>query len=376
MGLLGIPLPSPPTFDVDVQAIETKLEFIAEMRECPQSPEHHGEGDVATHTLMVVQELSALPRFRELDETSRGILFTAALLHDVAKPAATREELGQLTARGHSGRGEVMARRLLWELETPIVVREHICQLIRAHEVPFFLVDAHDSTRRAIELSQLLSNELLSLLAEADARGRVSASKTEMLENVELFAELCREAECFDRAFPFANAQSRFEYFRTPQRAAHYEAYDDTRCEMTMLVGLPGAGKDHWVEVHAPTLPTVSLDDIRAELGAPATGNQGAVVQAARERARELLRAEQSFIWNATNLSRKIRRSIVDLAARYSARIRIQSIEVTSARLFQQNNDRERSVPIQAYESLLARWQTPDVTEAQRVYWNNDAAGW
>ena len=45
------------------------------------------------------------------------------------------------------------------------------------------------------------------------------------------------------------------------------------------------------------------------------TGNQGAVVQAAREKARAFLRAGEDFVSNATNVSREIRTQVIDLLA-------------------------------------------------------------
>ena len=95
------------------------------------------------------------------------------------------------------------------------------------------------------------------------------------------------------------------------------------------MSGLPGSGKDTWIARHASELPQISLDTIREETGAEPTGNQGAVVQAAREKARVLLRSGDDFVWNATNLSREIRGQVVDLLTAYDARLKIVYVEAS-----------------------------------------------
>jgi len=49
------------------------------------------------------------------------------------------------------------------------------------------------------------------------------------------------------------------------------------------MSGLPGSGKDTWLERNHPKLPVVSPDSIRADLDVDATDNPGKVIQAARE---------------------------------------------------------------------------------------------
>jgi predicted kinase len=48
----------------------------------------------------------------------------------------------------------------------------------------------------------------------------------------------------------------------------------------------------------------ISLDALRGELDISPAADQKAVLQAVRQRARELLREGRSFAWNATNVSR------------------------------------------------------------------------
>ena len=54
---------------------------------------------------------------------------------------------------------------------------------------------------------------------------------------------------------------------------------------------------------------------------------QGKVIDVARGRAREHLRQGRPFVWDATNLSRQLRRSVVTLCYDYGARVRIVHAE-------------------------------------------------
>jgi predicted kinase len=149
----------------------------------------------------------------------------------------------------------------------------------------------------------------------------------------------------------------------------YYVAYDDSRCEVTMLSGLPGSGKDTWIAQHSSSMPVVSLDAIRETLGAAPRGNQGAVIQAGREEARALLRETGTSPGNAANLSRDVRRQLVDLFTDYGARVRIVYVEIGPDRLFQQNRNRQAALTEEALGRLMERWEVPDPTEAGSVEW-------
>ncbi|BDC51428.1 hypothetical protein F183_A37440 [Bryobacterales bacterium F-183] len=251
---------------------------------------------------MVCRAMFALPEWQALPVVERDLLFAAALLHDVSKPACTRhEDDGRITSRGHSQRGALVARRLLWERDVEISIREQVCALVRFHQVPFYLIERPNAKRMVLRMSQSLRCRHLAILAKADALGRRCADQQELLTRIGLFEELCRELECLDAPWPFADGLSRFEYFRREDRDPGYAAYDASKCEVILMSGLPASGKDTWLRQVAPMgFPVISLDALREEFA-----DRGQVIQAAKEQARVYLRAGTAFAWNATNLIRE-----------------------------------------------------------------------
>jgi putative nucleotidyltransferase with HDIG domain len=360
--------PQPPRYTLDWEAIADCFNFVRVMKDCPQDAVHHAEGDVFIHTGMVLEELSKIERWRNLSQEEREIVFAACLLHDVAKPVCTRhEEDGRITSRGHSKRGAIMARNLLWQMNVPFEVREQIVNLIRFHQMPFFLINKPHSQKMLFETSITARCDFLSLVTEADARGRTCEDKQKLLDNISLFVEYAKEQGCFDKPKEFANSHSRFLYFRKEDRDADYASFDDTICEVVLMSGLPGSGKDYFISENFPHLPVVSLDDIRRELKISPTDKQGAVIALAKERAKEFLRRKQSFVWNATNISKQMRELSINLFANYNARIRIVYLETTEEKLFRQNQERDDVVPANVLRGMLERWEVPDLTEAHKV---------
>lgn len=344
------------------------FDWIRALEGCPQDAIHHAEGNVWIHTRMVLETLIAMPGWQALSEDDRRIVYLACLMHDIAKPATTRtEDDGRITAKGHSRAGELMARRLLWELDAPFTLREQVCALIRHHQIPFYLIERADAQRLAAEISLAGRCDLLALVAEADIRGRICTDMGRIVDNIELFREFCRDEGCFTAPRRFPSDHTRFVYFRSEGRHPDVEAYDDTRNEVIVMCGLPGAGKDTYVREHFASLPVVSLDDLRTELEVDPTDNQGQVVQAARERAREHLRRCEGFVWNATNLSRQRRGPILSMMADYGARIRMVYVEAPAATLFAQNRARAASVPEHVIRRMTERWEVPSLSEAHEV---------
>jgi predicted kinase len=365
--------PAPPGWSIDWDALLAHYPWLRDLAGIPQDPHYHAEGDVLTHTRMVAEALVALPVWQVLAPPTRAVLFAAALLHDIAKPICTEiDGQGQIRSPRHARKGEQLARTLMWRDalqygDIPFFYREQVAKLVRHHGLPLWFLDKADSARAIAAASQVVRLDHVALLAEADVRGRICADQRELLGRIDLFRQYCAELGCLTQPRAFASNHSRFVYFRNPDATLHYDAYDDTRLEMIVLCGLPAAGKDTWVRQHASHLPIIALDAIRAELDVAPTEHPGRVVLAAKRRARELLQQKQPFVWNATNITRLLRRQLIDFFADYGARVRIVYIDAPLNVILRRNRARLDPVPEQIIARMLEKFELPDPTEAHYV---------
>lgn len=369
----------------DWRAVEAYLDDIVPARvlaDTLQDSTFHAEGDVWTHTKMALEALVASPAYAAADPLGRQILATAVLLHDIGKPTTTRFDGDRLTSRGHSARGENLARVALWRLGVPFGVREHVCALVRSHQVPFFGITkpTADANRLAMQLSLVLRHDWLTAVADADGRGRRCADPADQVRIVDhcaLWAEHCRELGILDRPQAFASSHTRRVWFEAAPgaRQAGVAAHDDTTCEVTMLCGLPASGKDTWIREHGAGLPVISLDDVRADLEVDAGDTPGEVIAVAREQARQYLRSGTSFAWNATNLSAQLRGQLLSLFRSYRARTRIVYCETTAHEQAVRNRTRTAAVPVAAIEKMLGKWSVPDISEAHEVVYRVPGVG-
>ena len=367
--------PMPPAWALDWSALHGQFAWIRAMDGVPQSPVFHAEGNVMLHTRMVVEALVQLTEWQELSRDAQQMLFASALLHDVAKPICTKiAEDGHITSKGHAIKGELLARRLLWSgkdlvAPLPFTPREYIARLVRFHGLPLQFLDKTYPERYIFEASQSVRMDHVALLAETDVRGRVCSDQDELLERITLFRTFCQELDCYTAPRAFPDAHSRFVYFHSDHTDPDYQAYDTTTFEVVMLSGLPAAGKDTWLHKNLPDWPVVSLDTIRKELKISADEAQGQVVQAAKERAREHMRQQRSFVWNATNISQQLRQQLVDLFVSYGARVRIVYIDAPFATIVKRNRERAASVPEHVLYKLLQKLEVPTPVEAHDVVW-------
>jgi len=143
--------------------------------------------------------------------------------------------------------------------------------------------------------------------------------------------------------------------------------YNDTKSKVYMICGLPGSGKDTYIKNHLNWLPVISLDEIRKELNIKPTDNQGLVIQTAKEKAREYMRNGEDFIWNATNITRKMRLSLISLFNDYNSYITIKFIYKPLNVILEQNKNREHMVPEKVIYKLYNKMEIPTQNESHKT---------
>jgi predicted kinase len=334
------------------------------MKNCPQDAIHHAEGDVWTHTRMVVEALRQDADYQSLNAREQYMLFLAALLHDVAKPPCTFEENGRIVSPKHAAIGEKVAREILWDADFEI--RETVASLVRLHGLPIWSLEKYNPHRAVIASSLRLNNHHLYLLSKADAMGRWCDTKDELLLRVELFKEFCIENDCFYEPKAFHNNHSRYKFFHNDDDNYPSPIFDDTQFEVILMSGIAGSGKDTYAEKHYAHLPMVSLDAIRTEFKIKPTDKeaQGKVAQIAYERAKEFCRKKQSFVWNSTNLSSDLRARLTRTLGVYNPYFRIIYVETALNNVFSR---RKEDIKVSVLERMVKQLDIPLSTEAHEV---------
>lgn len=327
---------------IDWSSLIEQFDWLRSLSNCPQDPIYHAEGDVLTHTKLVCEALVSLSSWQQLPAIERSILFAAALLHDVAKPQATSEVEGRIASKGHVRQGARLTRRILRDLDAPFQIREAIAQIVQLGSLPLWFWDKPNPQRSVIAASFTTRCDWLALMAQADVLGRICADRNRLLDTIEFFQEYCQEQDCWNHPRPFASDLSRFVYFHKENGDPNYVAFDDTNCQVILMSGLPGAGKDRWIAKYASSYPVISLDRIRQELNIAPEADQGAVIYKAKQLAKEMLRSQTSFVWNATNISQQVRAGLINLFAAYRSKIQIVYLEVRWETLLQQNRQRSQ----------------------------------
>ena len=140
------------------------------------------------------------------------------------------------------------------------ILAEQIARLVRYHGRPAFLLERKEPTHEVFRISWLVNNRLLYLFALADTRGRDTDSMTRPEENLQYWKLQAEELDCYDQPYPFASEHARFTFFHQPEPNLHYVPHAEFSCQVTVLSGLPGSGKDTWLARSRGDLPDVSLD--------------------------------------------------------------------------------------------------------------------
>ena len=160
---------------LDLGVVDALLPELKDTLGCEQEPEWHPEGDVWTHTLMVVDQARALNG--DLDRPRLITVMLGALCHDLGKPSTTAVIDGRIRSLDHEEAGVAPTLALLDRLNVHSIdgfdVRSQVVALVANHLKPGMFHKAGNVGDGAFRrLAQKVDMELLARVARADCLGR------------------------------------------------------------------------------------------------------------------------------------------------------------------------------------------------------------
>jgi tRNA nucleotidyltransferase (CCA-adding enzyme) len=160
---------------LDLRVVDALLPELRPLVGCEQEPDWHPEGDVWTHTLLVVDTARQLNA--DLDRPPLIAIMLGAICHDLGKPSTTEVIDGRIRSMNHEEAGVAPTISLLDRLNIHTVdgfdVRTQVVGLVAHHLKPGMFHKAAQVGDGAFRrLAQKVDLELLARLARADCLGR------------------------------------------------------------------------------------------------------------------------------------------------------------------------------------------------------------
>lgn len=392
-----------PSLNDFVAAFASTFDLLTRLKETPQDPIWHAEGDVHLHTEMVLEEIYTLLKNEasHLDTTQRLTLILGAVFHDIAKPICSRTELRdgreRITSPGHADKGRSYIAYKLLELGLPEETARAVMALVGHHHDPKRLVKRSEGGHRYRELARLVDLELVYFLEQADLRGRRCPDLEEQLELIELFKLYAEEAGAWKvtdpyaewrtfleselqglsdeaRALVIANAirdAETGEIFTPHEAIARSYDYRDAFSTLVVTCAPSGSGKSTWIKKNLPDYQIVSLDDLREELSGKRANQSmnGQVLQAAREKLKAHLRKHENVVWDATSLLWTHRSVVLQLGFDYKAFVKLAVFHLPESIIEEGNRQRAHAVSTQVFSRQLQHADFPYLTEAHQTFY-------
>lgn len=165
--------------------------LLSKLVDIDQSPQHHPEGNVWIHTMLVVDNAS---KVKGLSENPRAFMW-GALLHDLGKAPTTKIRKGKITSYGHDTVGAELCRKFLETFSQEEEFIKQVVALVRWHMQTLFVVKDLPFGDVKNMTSEIAIKEI-ALLSECDRLGRGElddAKIKEEKENIKAFIRKCEE---------------------------------------------------------------------------------------------------------------------------------------------------------------------------------------
>ena len=295
-----------------IKLCETYSEF-EKLKNVPQSPKWHAEGNAFIHTQNVYNEmLKILLRENVTDDTTFYLSLLIALFHDVGKGNCIVED-GKCLSQGHEEKSVKIARKLTWDM--PPRYKLFFYEVIRWHDFRYRFyelkpkkqysevnkilnISNYDDLREFCAISFI---ELLEYIWEADINGSISEKKDDINQIKKDFHNII------------------------------LNIHKDEFKRIFVLCGLPGSGKNHYYNEELKGFPVVSRDDIRIDLGIEngigTEEQEKEVTKIEESMINDYIEQKRTFVINNTNLKLKYRQKIYDIARKNGYKVELIYIE-------------------------------------------------
>lgn len=153
------------------------LDMLKRLKETEQSPQHHPEGNVWIHTMLVLDEAA---KVKDKSRDKQAFMW-AALLHDIGKPDTTQIRKGRITSYDHDKAGALLSRRFLLQFTDDKNFIDKVSELIRWHMQILFVVN-HLPFADVETMKKKTDFNEVALLGLCDRLGRLNVDR-EVEEN-------------------------------------------------------------------------------------------------------------------------------------------------------------------------------------------------
>ena len=259
---------------------------------------YHLEGSIWAHTMMVLNT-AKLMRYSD-------VILMSALLHDLGKPYVEErnDEKKKVYFKNHEGVSFWYAIEVVKKLTNDVKKIETVLKLISLHSVIFdhhkdgkFSHDFLHKFRKDQHFLELIKQQVIS-----DSMGRFCYDLPDVRDTFEVM---------FDEDF----------YFQLNE-LANKQVQPRKNNKVTVLVGLPRAGKSTWIETNLKDEVLISRDNTVMELASKKYGtvtysecfralteeDQKEVDKIIDKQYLDAVRAEKDVIVDMTNMSKKSRK--------------------------------------------------------------------
>lgn len=163
------------------------FKMLGDLVKTPQSIQHHPEGNVWNHTMLVVDRAAE----NRLKSSSPRVFMWAALLHDIGKPSTTKERKEKVTSYDHDKVGEKLTHIFLDQLTEDKDFINSVAKMVRWHMQTLFVVKDMPFADVDTMLEQVALEEIALLsLCDRLGRGRMTLEKEAYeRENIERFIQ-------------------------------------------------------------------------------------------------------------------------------------------------------------------------------------------